>query len=125
MIGCAGSDDKAAYSTGNDVRGYYCFYDLSDYISADGEVFVRFGAKDTASGNGADVFSVTFLDGYTDENFGQSEASGIDLKNSDAFVESVTVTDFGKLTENSGAGLLPYNGKLALSTKNTDSIQTF
>lgn len=121
LLGCNGAEDKAAFLQGDNTRGFYCFYDLSNYLNENGETYVKFAAKDTSSGNGADVFYVDFLDCGEKDSFGQSAANIIDLtKNS--FIESVSVTDFGAMNENDGAGLLPYGNRLAMSAKNTDSF---
>lgn len=123
LIGSALSNgdnaDTAVYKTGDDIRGYYCYYKLDDYCAADGTVYVKFGALDTSTGNGADVFYVSFISGFTDATFGQSSGS-VNMRGNDMVVD-VLVTDLGA-GENDGAGLLVHGGALALSAQGNQSF---
>ena len=121
LIGCAGDTDKATYKFGDDTRGYYCYYDLTTYAS-NGVVYVKFGAQNTSSGNGADVLYVEFTDGVP-ENYGQSSEKGIEMTEN-AMVKEISVTDMG-IADINGAGILIYDKKFALSAKNQNSFTYF
>lgn len=119
LIGCEGEDDKAVFSPVS-KRGFYSWYDLAEYISEDGNVFVKFGAKNTSSGSGADVFLLEFTDG-AESDFGQSAGAQIDMTGSD-MVKDVSVSDFGVLQNaQDGISLIANASKLMLVAKNTDT----
>lgn len=119
LIGCEGSDDKAVFSPVS-KRGYYSWYDLAEYISNDGYVFVKFGARDTSRGSGADVFLLEFVDGAA-AGFGQSAEAKVDMAGNE-MVKEVSVTDFGAIQNGQeGISLIANDSRLMLVAKNTDT----
>jgi len=119
LIGCDGADDKAVFSPVS-KRGFYSWYDLAEYLDDDGYVFIKFGARDTNAGNGADVFLIEFTDGAASD-YGQSAAPVTDMGGSE-MVKEVAVTDFGAiLNKDDGISLIANGGKLMLVAKNTDT----
>lgn len=122
-----------AVSTTQSGNMYYEFFDLADYVTTEGDVYVRFADADTSNGNGSDVFYAAFCNNYapysSENNYGQSDAgSKIDMT-AGTMVQEIDFTDAGLYTAAAGTqggnlGLTMHSGRFALRTQ-FDSTLTY